>query len=259
MGQRRSGGRARRAAEVAVHGVAADADARAERRRAAGGAVRAGAGRRAAAVGITLDYTPVLDILTNPKNPVIGDRALAEHAEDVARLGTRDHRDAAGRRHRRLRQAFSRARRHQRRLAPRAAADRASARSARRRRARAVQGGDRRRRRRHHDRAHPGARARRGASRRRCRRRSSTGLLKEKLGFDGLVFTDDIEMKAISARYGIAEATVRAIAAGCDAVLMCGDSPGAAVRGARSASSMRSRTERCRSSASRMRWRAIAA
>ena len=30
------------------------------------------------AVGISLDYTPVLDILTNPKNPVIGDRALAE-------------------------------------------------------------------------------------------------------------------------------------------------------------------------------------
>ena len=38
-------------------------------------------------VGITLDYAPVLDIHTNPKNPVIGDRALAEKAEDVARLG----------------------------------------------------------------------------------------------------------------------------------------------------------------------------
>ena len=40
------------------------------------------------AVGISLDYTPVLDIHTNPKNPVIGDRALAEKAEDVARLGS---------------------------------------------------------------------------------------------------------------------------------------------------------------------------
>src|SRR5258708_10867756 len=30
------------------------------------------------AVGITLDYAPGLDIHTNPKNPVIGDRALAE-------------------------------------------------------------------------------------------------------------------------------------------------------------------------------------
>ncbi len=39
------------------------------------------------AVGISLDYTPVLDILTNPSNPAIGDRALAERAEDVARLG----------------------------------------------------------------------------------------------------------------------------------------------------------------------------
>src|SRR5207247_3487009 len=39
------------------------------------------------AVGFTLDYAPVLDILTNPKNPVIGDRALAAKATDVARLG----------------------------------------------------------------------------------------------------------------------------------------------------------------------------
>src|SRR5918999_6618173 len=39
------------------------------------------------AVGISLDYTPVLDILTNPKNPVIGDRALGERAQDVSRIG----------------------------------------------------------------------------------------------------------------------------------------------------------------------------
>src|SRR5438874_13221670 len=39
------------------------------------------------AVGITLDYAPVLDIHTNSKNPVIGDRALAERADEVARLG----------------------------------------------------------------------------------------------------------------------------------------------------------------------------
>src|SRR6185436_2633846 len=44
--------------------------------------------RELRAVGITLDYAPVLDIHTNPKNPVIGDRALAEQAGDVARLGT---------------------------------------------------------------------------------------------------------------------------------------------------------------------------
>ena len=40
------------------------------------------------AVGITLDYAPVLDVHTNAKNPAIGDRALAEEAGDVARLGS---------------------------------------------------------------------------------------------------------------------------------------------------------------------------
>ena len=40
------------------------------------------------AVGITLDFAPVLDIHTNPANPIIGDRALAEDADSVARLGT---------------------------------------------------------------------------------------------------------------------------------------------------------------------------
>ena len=39
------------------------------------------------AVGITLDYAPVLDVHTNPKNPVIGDRALAVQARDVAEMG----------------------------------------------------------------------------------------------------------------------------------------------------------------------------
>src|SRR5262252_6762746 len=39
------------------------------------------------AIGITLDYAPVLDVATNPKNPVIGDRALSDRAEEVGRLG----------------------------------------------------------------------------------------------------------------------------------------------------------------------------
>src|SRR4051794_11535442 len=39
------------------------------------------------AVGITLDYAPVLDIHTNPRNPIIGDRAVADTAEHVAQLG----------------------------------------------------------------------------------------------------------------------------------------------------------------------------
>jgi beta-N-acetylhexosaminidase len=48
------------------------------------------------------------------------------------------------------------------------------------------------------------------------------GVLKSRLGYGGLVLSDDLEMKAISARYGVPEATALAIAAGCDAVLMCG-------------------------------------
>jgi beta-glucosidase-like glycosyl hydrolase len=51
------------------------------------------------------------------------------------------------------------------------------------------------------------------------------GLLKQTLGFTGLVVSDDLEMKAISGRYGHSEATVMAIAAGCDSVLMCAPNP----------------------------------
>ena len=40
------------------------------------------------AVGVTLNYAPVLDVHTNPKNPVIGDRALGDRAGEVARLGS---------------------------------------------------------------------------------------------------------------------------------------------------------------------------
>jgi beta-N-acetylhexosaminidase len=50
------------------------------------------------------------------------------------------------------------------------------------------------------------------------------GWLKRKLGYQGLVLTDDMGMKAIAGRYGLADATVAAIQAGCDAVLMCGTS-----------------------------------
>ena len=74
------------------------------------------------AVGISLDYTPVLDILTNKDNPAIGDRALSERAEDVARLGRAIVDGAPGRRHRGVRQAFPRPRRHEHGFAPRAAA-----------------------------------------------------------------------------------------------------------------------------------------
>jgi beta-N-acetylhexosaminidase len=40
------------------------------------------------AVGITLDMAPVLDALSNPANTVIGDRAFSTDPHEVARLGT---------------------------------------------------------------------------------------------------------------------------------------------------------------------------
>ena len=116
------------------------------------------------AVGISLDFTPVLDILTNKANPAIGDRALAERAEDVARLGRAivealqaegiaacgkhfpGHGDTSTDSHHELPHR------------------RASARSARRRGARAVQGRHRGGRRLDHDGAHPHPRARRGTA-----------------------------------------------------------------------------------------------
>ncbi|MFD9883210.1 glycoside hydrolase family 3 protein [Streptomyces alboflavus] len=50
------------------------------------------------------------------------------------------------------------------------------------------------------------------------------GLLREKLGFTGLVVTDGIEMGAVTGPYGITGATVRAVAAGVDAVCVGGES-----------------------------------
>lgn len=48
-----------------------------------------------------------------------------------------------------------------------------------------------------------------------------TGLLRERLGFDGLVITDDFEMQAIADRFEMGEAAVQAIEAGCDLILAC--------------------------------------
>ena len=44
-------------------------------------------GRELRAVGIDQDYAPVVDVDTNPANPVIGDRAFSRDPEVVGRLG----------------------------------------------------------------------------------------------------------------------------------------------------------------------------
>ncbi|MFQ5802195.1 MAG: beta-N-acetylhexosaminidase [Candidatus Methylomirabilales bacterium] len=44
-------------------------------------------GEELRAVGINVDFAPVLDVHTNPDNPVIGDRAFAADPDVVARMG----------------------------------------------------------------------------------------------------------------------------------------------------------------------------
>jgi beta-N-acetylhexosaminidase len=48
-----------------------------------------------------------------------------------------------------------------------------------------------------------------------------TGILREKLGYDGVVVTDDVEMKAIADNYGVEEAVLLGLNAGVDHFLCC--------------------------------------
>jgi beta-N-acetylhexosaminidase len=174
------------------------------------------------AVGISLDYTPVLDIHTNPTNPVIGDRALAERAEDVARFGRviietlQSEGIAACGKHFPGHGDTSQDSHHELPIVDhppdrleavefvpfREAIDAGVA---------SIMT------------AHilvPALDEERPAT---LSPAIVDGLLKKKLGFSGLVLSDDLGMSAISKRCGVAEATVASVAAGCDAVLMCGN------------------------------------
>jgi beta-N-acetylhexosaminidase len=163
----------------------------------------------------------VLDVLTNPKNPVIGDRALAEQADDVARFGRAiitamqsegiaacgkhfpGHGDTSTDSHHELpviEHPPERLREVE--LVPFQAAIEAGV--------AAIMT------------AHiliPALDQERPAT---LSPEIVDTLLKKTLTFGGLVLSDDLEMRAIRARYGLPEATIAAISAGCDAVLMCG-------------------------------------
>jgi beta-N-acetylhexosaminidase len=176
------------------------------------------------AVGITLDFTPVLDIRTNAANTVIGDRALGERPDQVARLGRviietlqqqgiaacgkhfPGHGDTSADSHDELplvEHAPDRLEAVE--WVPfRAAIDAGVA---------AIMS------------AHllvPALDDRNPAT---LSPAIIDGILKGTLGFKGVVMTDDLNMKALSAKYSNAEATVRALIAGCDVALLCGASP----------------------------------
>ena len=175
------------------------------------------------AVGITLDYAPVLDIHTNPKNPVIGDRALAEEAGLVARLGAAiiaglqengvaacgkhfpGHGDTSVDSHVDLplvEHSPDRIRRVE--CVPFVEAIRAGVAFIMT--------------------AHvlvPSLDRERPAT---LSRRIVGGLLREELGFEGVIVGDDLEMKAVATHYPVPDAAVQAVAAGCDGLLVCSGS-----------------------------------
>jgi beta-N-acetylhexosaminidase len=50
-----------------------------------------------------------------------------------------------------------------------------------------------------------------------------TNLLRQELRYEGVVLTDDLEMHAIIDHYGVEDASIRAVLAGCDVLLICKD------------------------------------
>ena len=172
------------------------------------------------AVGVTLDFAPVLDILTNVRNPAIGDRALAEDGALVARLGAAiveelqgaglaacgkhfpGHGDTAVDSHHELpivEHGPDRLRAVE--FGPFRAAIAAGVASMMT--------------------AHVLVPALDEEYPATLSSRIVRPLLREELGFEGVIFTDDMEMKAIAAHHGVPQAAVRAIAAGVDGVLVC--------------------------------------
>lgn len=172
-----------------------------------------------AAVGINLNFAPVMDINTNPRNPVIGVRAYGDSPMLVSQLGTAyirglqangvlatakhfpGHGDTHVDSHKKLPTVgHDEERMNAVELAPFRAAIEA--------RVAAMMS------------AHilyPALDADTPAT---LSHRVLTGLLREQLGFEGLIITDDLEMQAIDAHYQTGNAAVMAIQAGADLVMV---------------------------------------
>ncbi|HVT10414.1 MAG TPA: beta-N-acetylhexosaminidase [Polyangia bacterium] len=182
-------------------------------------AVGRAVGEELAALGIGWDFAPVLDVHTNPANPVIGDRAFATEPEAAAAQalafwrGLRGaglvgcgkhfpgHGDTRADSHHELPVVphdLERLRRIE--LAPFAAAARAGMEALMT--------------------AHvlyPALDPDRPAT---LSRRIATDLLRGELGFRGVLVSDDLGMKAVADRYSIEELAVGAVEAGVDHLLV---------------------------------------
>ncbi|MCB9620700.1 MAG: beta-N-acetylhexosaminidase [Sandaracinus sp.] len=177
-------------------------------------------GRQLKALGFTMDFAPVLDVDTNPDNPVIGDRSFGREPERVIRhglafadgladaglLGCGKHFPGHGDTDTDSHFALPTLRHDLKRLeavelAPFAAASRIPALMT----------------------AHVLFEALDPEVPATLSKAVVTDLLRGRLGYPGVVISDDLEMKAVADRYGVSESAVRAIEAGCDLLLVCSD------------------------------------
>jgi beta-N-acetylhexosaminidase len=211
-----------------------------------------------AALGFTMGATPVLDVDTNPQNPVIGDRSFSRDAETVARFALAcaqgigeggvlscgkhfpGHGDTMTDSHLELPHTnHDRARLDRVELLPFARAATAKVDSLMT--AHVV-----------FEALDPGVPA--TQSRAIC-----TDLLRGELGFGGVLMSDDLEMKAIASDTG--EAAVLAVRAGCDMLLVCSseerqeEALRALVREAESSAAFKARCEEALGRAIAMRRR----
>ena len=172
------------------------------------------------AVGVTLDYAPVLDIHTNPDNPVIGDRALASDAETVGRLGAAiiqglqeggvaacgkhfpGHGDTAVDSHLEL-PVVEHPPDRIRRVECVPFRDAVKAGVAFMMTAHVLV---------------PALDPEHAAT---LSPRIVDGLLRHELGFEGVILSDDLEMRAVARTLAAPAAAVEAVAAGCDGLLVC--------------------------------------
>ncbi|MBT8486147.1 MAG: beta-N-acetylhexosaminidase [Phycisphaerales bacterium] len=174
------------------------------------------------AVGVDFNLAPVLDVDTNPDNPVIGPRSLSSDPAIVAKLGVAwidamqregvaacakhfpGHGDTTVDSHEDLpRITHDRARLDAVELVPFRAAVAAGVASVMT--------------------AHVVAESIDADRPATLSPAVVDGMLRRELGYDGVVISDDLEMKAISERMDVGDAAVQAVAAGVDLVLCCHD------------------------------------
>ena len=177
-------------------------------------------GRQLRALGFSMDFAPILDVDTNPDNPVIGDRSFGTTPEVVIRHALAfaeglaaapilscgkhfpGHGDTDLDSHLALpKLAHDRARLDAVELAPFAAACSLPAWMT----AHVV-----------FEALDPGVPAT-------LSKRVIQGLLREELGYEGVVISDDLEMKAVRDGWGVVKSAELAIEAGCDLLLVCSD------------------------------------